>query len=195
MADADGHDPQQVAVAAPVIAAAPAVIAAATDGAELGSVLGPIGAAAGGLIAGGAAALIYNEANQPAAPAPVGPTGAMPDSQSPTSATAPAAGVSGATGAAPAAPIGATGAPIRANPLQGPPGSTSQTNKPDGSPKQVRRYGADGYPETDVDHDTHGSQNNPHAHDWGRPTDGSAPTTADRGHTDRPVTPNDPQSR
>lgn len=79
------------------------------------------------------------------------------------------------------------------NPLTGTPGSTSQTAKPDGSPKQVRRYGPDGYPETDVDHEDHGGQGNPHAHDWGRPSDGSAPTGADRGHPGRPVQPSDPQ--
>jgi RHS repeat-associated protein len=83
----------------------------------------------------------------------------------------------------------------KSNPFTGPPGSTSQTNKPDGTPKQLRRYGPDGYPETDVDYDSHGGQSNPHVHDWGRPADGSAPTAADRGHTDRPVTSQDPQPK
>jgi RHS repeat-associated protein len=122
-------------------------------------------------------------------PAPAAPVGAIP---APT--TAPAAPATPATPTAPAVPGTQTNQP-RSNPMAGEPGSTSQTNKPDGSPKQVRRYGSDGYPETDVDHDSHGGQNNPHAHDWGRPADGSAPTNVDRGHTDRPVTPKDPQPK
>ncbi len=79
------------------------------------------------------------------------------------------------------------------NPFKGTPGSTSQTVKPDGSPKQVRRYGPDGYPETDVDHDDHGGQGIPHAHDLGRPSDGSAPAADDKSHPCRRVQPNDPQ--
>ena len=44
------------------------------------------------------------------------------------------------------------------NPFTGPPGTVSTTTKPDGKVKQVRRYGPDGYPETDVDYD------HPHEH-------------------------------
>jgi RHS repeat-associated protein len=108
--------------------------------------------------------------------------------------------------ATPAAPVGATPAPSTApatpnniipttdpNPFRATPGSTSQNTQPDGTPKQVRRYGPDGYPETDVDHEDHGGQGKPHAHDWGRPTDGSPPRSTDRSHPGRKVTPNDPQ--
>jgi RHS repeat-associated protein len=108
--------------------------------------------------------------------------------------------------ATPAAPVGATpatptAAPAvpgtqsnqpKSNPMTGTPGSTSQTTQPDGSPKQVRRYGPDGHPKTDVDHGHDHGQGDPHAHDWGRPSDGSAPTHTDRG-PGRPVTPNDPK--
>ena len=78
-----------------------------------------------------------------------------------------------------------------ANPLQGPPGGTSQIDQPDGTPKQVRRYGADGFPETDVDFYDHG-RHDPHAHDWSRPEDGSNPTDANRGER-RDLKPTDPQ--
>jgi RHS repeat-associated protein len=107
--------------------------------------------------------------------------------------------------AAPAAPTGATPVPTTApaapgtqsnqptsNPWTGQPGSQSQTAQPDGSPKQVRKYGPDGYPETDVDHGHDHGQGDPHAHDIGRPADGSPPTHTDRG-PGRPVTPNDPK--
>jgi RHS repeat-associated protein len=106
---------------------------------------------------------------------------------------------------APAAPVGATPAPTTApaapgtqtaqptsNPWTGQPGSQSQTAQPDGSPKQVRRYGPDGHPETDVDHGHDHGQGDPHAHDIGRPADGSPPTHVDRG-PGRPVQPNDPK--
>jgi hypothetical protein len=74
---------------------------------------------------------------------------------------------------------------LRSNPFRGTPGGTSQTNQPDGSPKQVRRYGPDGMPETDVDNGHDHGQGDPHTHDWGRPTDGSDPTHADRGRAVR----------
>jgi RHS repeat-associated protein len=79
----------------------------------------------------------------------------------------------------------------RSNPFRGNPGEVSTTRRPDGTPKQVRRYGPDGYPDTDVDHDDHGGNRNPHAHDWGRPPDGSPPTDVDRADPGRPVTPGD----
>jgi len=55
---------------------------------------------------------------------------------------------------------------------------------PDSTPsdgKQVRRYGPDGYPQTDVDtgHD-HGA-GDPHAHDWRRPLGGARRLTSTRG--------------
>ena len=81
----------------------------------------------------------------------------------------------------------------RSNPFRGKPGDVSTTRRPDGTPKQVRRYGPDGYPDTDVDHDDHGGNGNPHAHDWGRPADGSPPTAGDRSEPGRPVTPSDPR--
>jgi RHS repeat-associated protein len=80
----------------------------------------------------------------------------------------------------------------QSNPWQGKPGETVQTTRPDGTPQQTRRYGPDGYPETDVDHSPHHGQPDPHAHDIGRPADGSPPTAADRG-TGRAVQPGDPQ--
>jgi RHS repeat-associated protein len=80
----------------------------------------------------------------------------------------------------------------RSNPFTGQPGEISTTARPDGSPKQVRRYGPDGYPETDVDYDHDHSQGKPHSHDWGRPADGSPPNADDRG-PGRPVKPSDPQ--
>jgi hypothetical protein len=114
---------------------------------------------------------------------------------------------SGAKPATPAAPIGTTPVPAAAspsashviipttkpNPWRGVPGGTSQNTQPDGTPKQVRRYGPDGYPETDVDYEDHGGQGTPHAHDIGRPKDGSAPTDTDRSHPGRPVTDADPK--
>lgn len=68
------------------------------------------------------------------------------------------------------------------NPIQGTPGDTSWTTYPDGSPKQGRTYGDDGYPDTDIDygHD-HNGAGDPHAHDWDRPADGSAPGHPNRG--------------
>jgi hypothetical protein len=81
----------------------------------------------------------------------------------------------------------------RKNPFTGKPGETTTLTNPDGTPKQVRRYGPDGYPQTDVDygHD-HTGAGDPHAHDWGRPADGSPPTAKDRG-VPRPLLPTDPQ--
>ena len=74
----------------------------------------------------------------------------------------------------------------RNNPLTGVPGSESQTDI------QTRRYGPDGYPETDTDtgHD-HNGAGNPHSHDWKRPGDGKPPTHKDRGPA-RPWKPGDP---
>jgi RHS repeat-associated protein len=80
----------------------------------------------------------------------------------------------------------------RSNPLSGQPGSTSTTTQPSGDPKQVRRYGQDGHAETDVDYGHDHGQGDPHAHDWGRPADGGAPTHTDRA-PGRPVKPGDPQ--
>lgn len=86
----------------------------------------------------------------------------------------------------PAPSVPNTATSPRSNPMQGDPGSTSTTTQPDGSPKQIRTYGPDGYPETDVDfgHD-HGA-GDPHAHDWERPEDGGPPTHEDRGEG-RPI--------
>ena len=79
----------------------------------------------------------------------------------------------------------------RSNPIEGEPGETSTIRHPDGTPKQVRRYGPDGYPETDVDYGHDHGQGDPHAHDWGRPSDGNPPTHLDRG-VGRPIEPSDP---
>ncbi len=60
-----------------------------------------------------------------------------------------------------------------------------------GHPPQARQYGSDGYPDTDVDYDHDHGQGRPHAHDVGRPTDGTPPTHVDRG-PGRPIKPSDP---
>ena len=80
----------------------------------------------------------------------------------------------------------------KSNPMTGKPGSISTTYHPDGKPKQTREYGNDGSPKTDVDYGHDHGQGDPHAHDWGRPSDGSQPTHADRG-PGRPVQPSDPK--
>jgi RHS repeat-associated protein len=105
-----------------------------------------------------------------------------------------------ATPGTPATPIPTTGqinptgpAQPTSNPWTGTPGSTSTTHAPDGTPKQVREYGPDGYPKTDVDYGHgHNGSPDPHAHDTGRPTDGSPPTNADRA-PGRTVQPTDPK--
>jgi RHS repeat-associated protein len=73
----------------------------------------------------------------------------------------------------------------RRNPLKGEPGSESQTDN------QTRRYGPDGYPESDFDagHRTHNKE--PHVHDWNRPKDGTPPTNRNRGPARDPM-PGDP---
>jgi hypothetical protein len=92
----------------------------------------------------------------------------------------PSLGSTGSSPAADGAQAGVTSAP-RANPLQGNPGSTSTTYKPNGQVKQVRKYGADGYPEIDEDYDHDHGQGLPHEHPWTRPEDGSPPTHQNRG--------------
>ena len=81
----------------------------------------------------------------------------------------------------------------RSSPFKGDPGSTSKVKGADGRPKQNRRYGEDGYPETDVDfdHDHDHGPGQPHAHDWGRPEDNGPPTHRNRG-PGRPPTSEDP---
>jgi RHS repeat-associated protein len=68
----------------------------------------------------------------------------------------------------------------RSNPFQGPPGTVSSTDTKDGKPKQDRLYGADGYPEKDIDYDHDHGQGQPHVHDWDRPDDGSPPDHTNR---------------
>jgi hypothetical protein len=70
-------------------------------------------------------------------------------------------------------------------PFEGKPGSTVRGSK------QTRKYGEDGYPQTDVDagHD-HGA-GDPHSHDWERPPGGGRPTHENRGQG-RPYKPGDP---
>jgi hypothetical protein len=70
----------------------------------------------------------------------------------------------------------------QSNPLEGEPGSVVECDNKKGNRKQTRRYGPDGFPETDTDGDhSHDGLGSPHVHDWGRPADGSRPTNADRG--------------
>jgi RHS repeat-associated protein len=77
-------------------------------------------------------------------------------------------------------------------PFKGSPGSVERLTDGAGRTKQIRRYGSDGYPEVDVDFTHDHGQGVPHAHDWGRPPDGSPPSAADRG-VGRPVSPADPK--
>lgn len=78
-------------------------------------------------------------------------------------------------------------------PFRGTPGDTVTSRRPDGTVVQVRRYGPDGFPDTDVDYShSHDGAPIPHAHDWGRPSDGADPTHLDRGPWRDPQ-PDDPQ--
>jgi RHS repeat-associated protein len=78
------------------------------------------------------------------------------------------------------------------NPLTGTPGSEATCKNKKGNPKQTRRYGSDGFPETDTDWDhSHDKLGNPHSHDWSRPADGGSPTHTDRGEG-RPAHSGDP---
>src|SRR6185312_14711170 len=62
---------------------------------------------------------------------------------------------------------------------------------PDGTPRQIRVYGPDGYPQTDIDFSHDHDQGVPHALDWGRPSEGGKPESQDRG-PGRPLKPGDP---
>jgi RHS repeat-associated protein len=67
------------------------------------------------------------------------------------------------------------------NSLEGEPGSESECLTKGGKKKQTRRYGPDGFPETDTDWDhSHGGER-PHVHDWDRPVGGGPPTNENRG--------------
>ena len=77
------------------------------------------------------------------------------------------------------------------NPDTGEPGSEATCPTNSGGKKQTRRYGADGYPETDTDWDDHG-HGGPHVHDWGRPPGGGKPRAGDRSHPGRDPKPGDP---
>lgn len=80
----------------------------------------------------------------------------------------------------------------QSNPLTGEPGCEQSCENKKGNKKQTRRFGQDGYPETDTDWDhSHDGLGAPHAHDWGRPGNGGPPTANDRG-PGRPVKPGDP---
>jgi RHS repeat-associated protein len=68
----------------------------------------------------------------------------------------------------------------KSNPFTGSPEQVQNLDTDDGTPKQDRKYGPDGYPETDIDYDHDHGQGQPHAHDWDRPEDGSPPTHKDR---------------
>jgi hypothetical protein len=79
-----------------------------------------------------------------------------------------------------------TGSKPTSLPVEGEPGTTATKLHPDGSPKQVRQYGADGKAKTDVDF--HPSPaGNPHAHDWDH--SGDQPQRGDP----RPIKPTDPK--
>ncbi len=59
----------------------------------------------------------------------------------------------------------------RSNPLEGDPGSASETEDAEGNTKQKRKYGDDGYPEYDDDFDHDHGKGKPHRHYWDRPKD------------------------
>jgi RHS repeat-associated protein len=104
-----------------------------------------------------------------------------------------------ATSTTPAKPVPTT-CPAKAKPISNPPtgqpGSKATATNPDGTPKQVRQYGPDGYPETDVDYghghelDPNGNPvGSPHAHDWEPNPNGSFPNRSPA----RSPQPGDPQ--
>lgn len=80
------------------------------------------------------------------------------------------------------------------NPMEGEPGSCNTCNNSKGNKNQERTYAADGWPQTDIDYDHNHLDANgkkvgqPHAHDWGRPADGSRPRAPDRSPA-RPLRP------
>lgn len=55
---------------------------------------------------------------------------------------------------------------VGTNPTTGEPGCISTCNGKTGKAKQIRIYGQDGKPETDIDVDHHHDGKKPHAHDW-----------------------------
>ena len=65
--------------------------------------------------------------------------------------------------------------------------------KPNGDPKQTRRYGPDDEPKTDTDWVHDRGQGQPHVHDCGRPDDGADPTDANKGPGPAPE-PGDPRT-
>lgn len=107
--------------------------------------------------------VVANEINEPDQPAPPPVPGTAPD-----------------------------GAPVY--PGEGPSGRPAPTGEPGSwqvGPRQDRKYGPDGYPETDVDYPNEGGRHggeSPHAQDWGRPAGGGPPRAEDRG-PQRPPTP------
>ncbi|MEZ5933157.1 MAG: hypothetical protein R3F54_14635 [Alphaproteobacteria bacterium] len=72
------------------------------------------------------------------------------------------------------------GAQGNSPPFKGEPGSTVTVTNPDGTPKQTRSYGEDGFPEKDIDYNHDHGQGQPHVHDWGRPEGGGKPRNEDR---------------
>lgn len=77
--------------------------------------------------------------------------------------------------------------PNTSNPMQGEPGSVSQSNNKNGKKNQERLYGEDGWPDFDIDYDhdhkangTNQETGKIHGHQWGRPSNGESPTWEDR---------------
>jgi len=161
--DADGHCPL-----CPALAGAGGLI---TEEYEVGAAFGPLGLT----VATGAAIItvgvIYYQ-NTRVSPAPAAPTTTTQSRPKPQTPSQPKQ-------------------KPKSNPLKGKPGETSTTTKPDGTPKQTREYGDDGYPKTDTDFDHDHGQGQPHTHEWGRPDDGGPPTNLDRG-PGQPVNPDTP---
>ena len=85
--------------------------------------------------------------------------------------------------------------PSQSNPWKGEPGSEVTCPNRKGNKGQTRRYGPDGFPETDTDWDhSHDGLGSPHVHDWDRPADGGPPTNGNRGpgRAPKPGDPGDP---
>lgn len=72
------------------------------------------------------------------------------------------------------------GAQGNSPPYKGEPGTTVTVTNPDGTPKQTRTYGEDGFPEKDIDYNHDHGQGQPHVHDWERPEGGGRPRNEDR---------------
>ncbi len=79
------------------------------------------------------------------------------------------------------------------NPPVGIPGTEVECPDRFGNPKQRRRYGPDGYPETDTDYDHGHGQGKPHVHDWKPSPTGGYPERITPGRAPKPGDPGFPK--